>query len=230
MRNFPLTGSRSIPFPVVAGLVARWEGDTVSGIANGDPISLWPDASGNGNDPSNVTVAAQPEYRVSGLNGLPMVIFDGVDDRLNGLILSVTNAQVFVVVNSLAAADASVLCQTGQAIPYFGLNHYAAGNLGYWNSDGAEIAVATAGLTPAVLLTWTKIGATATIFRNGASVGSNGAQGSNTLEIYGIQGINTTAAASGEYSAIIIVDSATDARPAVEHYLDTKYFNGSLGL
>lgn len=222
-------GGGGIEFPAVAGLVMRLEGDTVTGLTNGDPVPAWPDASGNGHSPANVTIGAQPEWRQSGLNGLPMVVFDGVDDRLVGLSLTLTDPQVFVVLKSLASTDASLLGNIG-ASPQFLTNHYGAGNLAYWNNDGPEIVVASPGFGAGAIATWTKSGATATVRHNGVQLAANSSQGSATIPISGITGVNLTAALNAEISAVIVVDSATSAVAEIEHYLDLKYFNGGLGL
>lgn len=54
----------------------------IQGISDGQPVPVWPDLSGNGFSPLNVSISAQPTYVASGPNGLPYVLFDGVDDSL----------------------------------------------------------------------------------------------------------------------------------------------------
>lgn len=222
-------GGGGIPFPTVTGLVMRLEGGTVTGLTDGDPVPAWPDASGNGHSPANATVASRPEWRQSALNGLPAVVFDGVDDRLTGLSLSLAHPQVFIVLKSLSSSDVGLLGHTG-ASPQFLTNHYGAGNLGYWNNDGPEIVVASPGFTTGAIAAWTKSGATATVRHNGVPLAANSSQGSAPILIAGITGINDTAALSAEISAIIVVDSAVSAAAEIEAYLDAKYFNGTLGL
>lgn len=50
---------------------------------NGDPVPIWEDQSGNGNDASRATVSQQPIYfSTSALNGQPIIRFDGSDDQM----------------------------------------------------------------------------------------------------------------------------------------------------
>jgi hypothetical protein len=52
-------------------------------IDDGTAVRLWSDQSGNGYDATQGGSAARPTYIASGLNGLPVVRFDGTDDRLS---------------------------------------------------------------------------------------------------------------------------------------------------
>src|SRR5688572_4090967 len=47
-----------------------------STTTNGASVSLWQDASGNGNNVSQATVAQQPLYATSVMNGYPAIQFD----------------------------------------------------------------------------------------------------------------------------------------------------------
>jgi hypothetical protein len=49
---------------------------------NGSTVSQWNDKSGNGRNASQATAALQPTYTTNGLNGKPVISFDGVDDEL----------------------------------------------------------------------------------------------------------------------------------------------------
>ena len=50
-----------------------------------DPVQGWQDRSTNGQNLSQATLSAQPLFKPTGLNGLPGVMFDGVDDLLTGV-------------------------------------------------------------------------------------------------------------------------------------------------
>jgi hypothetical protein len=73
-------------------------------IDDGTAVRLWSDQSGNGYDATQGTSAARPTYIASGLNGLPVVRFDGTDDRLAlgasalGILRNVAGATVFIAV------------------------------------------------------------------------------------------------------------------------------------
>jgi hypothetical protein len=49
---------------------------------NGQTVQQWNDQSGNANNSSQATSGARPILRSTGINGLPAIEFDGVDDML----------------------------------------------------------------------------------------------------------------------------------------------------
>jgi hypothetical protein len=67
-------GSAFIPTDI-AGCEAWFPADLMTGYADGDPVSLWEDESGNGNDFSQATLLLQPNYKTGILNGKPVVRF-----------------------------------------------------------------------------------------------------------------------------------------------------------
>jgi hypothetical protein len=79
-------------------------------IDDGTAVRLWSDQSGNGYDATQATSAARPTYIASGLNGLPVVRFDGTDDRMGlvssslGMLRNVGGATIFAVVKYPANA------------------------------------------------------------------------------------------------------------------------------
>lgn len=70
-----LTVAPSVPVPLL-----DLEADTLA-LNDGDPVALWADQSGNGNDFTQIGTA-RPTYRAGG--GNPYVEFDGVDDWMLG--------------------------------------------------------------------------------------------------------------------------------------------------
>jgi hypothetical protein len=73
---------------------------------DGDPLSTWPDTSGNGNDASADTA---PTYQssVTAANGRPMVRFDGTDGtRMTGTFTIEGDAEYFTVANGESGAAA----------------------------------------------------------------------------------------------------------------------------
>ena len=79
-------------------------------IDDGTAVRIWSDQSGNGYDATQSTTAARPTYITSGLNGLPVVRFDGTDDHLGfsggalSLLKNVAGATIFVAVKYSATA------------------------------------------------------------------------------------------------------------------------------
>jgi hypothetical protein len=56
--------------------------DTSTITLNGSTVSQWDDKSGNGRNASQGSAALQPIYTTNGLNGKPVLSFDGADDEL----------------------------------------------------------------------------------------------------------------------------------------------------
>ncbi|MGZ5544399.1 MAG: hypothetical protein ACXWIU_06965, partial [Limisphaerales bacterium] len=75
-------GDVSVPMP--EDFVMRLKANSLSGIAIGDPVSSWPDMSGNGYDATQSTVSMQPTMDVAswGGNSFRVVRFDTVDDGM----------------------------------------------------------------------------------------------------------------------------------------------------
>jgi predicted alpha-1,6-mannanase (GH76 family) len=61
------------------GLVAWLKADDLASLNNGDPVSFWPDASGNGYDAHQALTANRPTFVTGALNGLPVVRFSAAN-------------------------------------------------------------------------------------------------------------------------------------------------------
>ena len=86
----------------VAGYTAWFDASQITGQADNTALSSWPDLSGNGNNLSQATGAAQPTYYSSTagktVNGKPAVWFDGTDDWMSAAgSFTFSQATVFVV-------------------------------------------------------------------------------------------------------------------------------------
>jgi hypothetical protein len=85
----------------LAGSLALWldAEDSSTITLNGANVSQWADKSGNGRNATQATAAAQPAYTASGLNGKPVLTFDGANDTLsyNGTFLANTDYTVTAV-------------------------------------------------------------------------------------------------------------------------------------
>jgi hypothetical protein len=82
-------------------------------IDDGTAVRTWSDQSGNGYDATQSTTAARPTYIASGLNGLPVVRFDGTDDRLAlgasalGMFRNVAGQTTFLLIKYQSGTNAS---------------------------------------------------------------------------------------------------------------------------
>ncbi len=64
----------------VPGLVAWYDARYLQ-LADNDPVSTWPDLSGNSHDLIQATTSSKPTFKTN-FNNLPAVYFDGVDDYM----------------------------------------------------------------------------------------------------------------------------------------------------
>jgi hypothetical protein len=58
----------------VAGLLGWWKADSLFALADGDPVSVWPDSSANGRNATQ-SGGARPVFKTNILNGQPTVLF-----------------------------------------------------------------------------------------------------------------------------------------------------------
>ena len=91
-------GAFYIPRPVVNGAQALFQDDAgaVAVTADGDPVGLMLDQSGNAHSATQNISAARPLYNLD--NGLNSLSFDGVDDYYDlGLVASGLNGSAFII-------------------------------------------------------------------------------------------------------------------------------------
>lgn len=98
--NFDITTTS----PINSGLAFWLDATTITGITNGSGITTWFDRSGSGNHMSQSSGILRPLYIQTGLNNLPVVRFDGINDYLSGSIIS-GNLSVFMVLRNQNSPD-----------------------------------------------------------------------------------------------------------------------------
>lgn len=76
--------------------------------SNNDPLSQWPDTSGDANHLTQATEANKPLYLASGDNGWPAVVFDGDSAFFDLSGPSLTAGSIFAVLKSDADPSASI--------------------------------------------------------------------------------------------------------------------------
>jgi len=69
------TNSSSVSVNTLS-LMAWFKADAISGLADGSPLALWPDSTGNGFNAIQPISTNEPTYIASGVNGLPVVRFN----------------------------------------------------------------------------------------------------------------------------------------------------------
>lgn len=98
--NFDITTTS----PINSGIAFWLDATTITGIANDSGITTWFDRSGSGNHMSQSSWILRPLYIQTGLNNLPVVRFDGINDYLSGPIIS-GNISVFMVLRNTNSPD-----------------------------------------------------------------------------------------------------------------------------
>jgi len=123
--------------PITEGLKMHLQADHLAGLRDGDPVSLWPDRSGQERDAFQETSARRPVYRAQALNAWPAVHFDGQDDGL--YFPEVTGIRtVFWVLREDIQATENWRCLLGHSNTY-GF-HRGPGRT-IWSSQWADAAV-----------------------------------------------------------------------------------------
>jgi len=85
-------------------LHARYSAKELS-LSDQDTVSTWPDETGNGHD---LSASGAPTYVESGINGNPVVRFDGVDDVLSTSFAALSQPNhIFIALKYQSVSDAS---------------------------------------------------------------------------------------------------------------------------
>ena len=213
------------------------------------PVSTWADQSGNGNDLTQGTGAAQPAWVDAQVNGLPIVRFDGTDDLLNGPATNalIGNAQedvtTIVVYNTTSTARqyiSSMKRTTGNAsllsleLNYDGTGDNA-GYAGYLTQDEANTGFSRAvdagpwnDDSPIIMTAWIDE-LNRELFMNGTSeyTDTDGMfDATGNTGVFTLGGFDGTQLDfDGDIAEYIIYTSAINSaqRTIIENYLAAKY-------
>src|SRR5687768_4048276 len=221
----------------VAGLKLWLKADAVTGLADGDPVSAWADASGAGNNATG-SGAARPSFRTGVLAGGPVLRFDGVDDRLAlpNLLAGAPGATALFVCK--VAADPPALAQrAGPPLGNFGNNGSVADHYPYTDGviyhDFGSTARKTVGDPAPSLASWhvAAFRSAAGDWRawlNGSLLFSTATNtvGFGAAPLLGVaEGVNGPYSFEGDLAEIVVYDAAVsdDDLGRVERYLGAKY-------
>jgi hypothetical protein len=210
----------------ISGLVAWYRPEDLTSYAAGDPITTWPDASGNGFAATNVSGAA-PFKVASSIGGLPGASFQGTR-HLRHLIGDYATSTIFAVIqqtNTLSGyrgvfyAGAATSAGTMMLANLNTANKWGV----YTTVEQAAATQLTAANTP-ILLSMVDNGASGgTFYTNGVS---NGTWTGNTIgSSEPTLGGSSAQIFNGYISEVIFYGSplGSDDRQAVESYLKSKY-------
>jgi hypothetical protein len=227
----------------VAGLQAWWKADAITGLADNDAVTSWPDSSGHGRTMAQDTGAVQPNYKVNIINGRPVVRFAAGDFLHTGAYLTGTGGfSMFVV----AKVDAN----RANRQDIFGTSATTAATgwkLAAFTTDGQMLARGNAGGTFSILqdygsfgtfklfsLTWTGslagAGNEANLYHDGLLLGSSGLTDAliDASDVFlGYAGSDENFV--GDIAEVAFFSGAVSAadRQAIELYLSDKYAIGT---
>ena len=211
-----------LPTDLGADLALWLDADDVATISlNGSTVSQWDDKSGNDRHASQATAANQPEYTSSGLNGKPVLTFNGSPDSLN--FQGVHDAQWSLAIVGQASGVNQAFIQFG------GFNQFGSLFIeaGAYKARPVGSTFASAPFTPAeqVIITTAYDVATTDIWKNG-TIGTQGAVGgvaSNASSTIGrLQNVYPLNGFMGEVVVSNGVLSTAD-RQKLEGYLAWKW-------
>lgn len=154
--------------------IAAWFSTMESGsvILDGTTASQWSDISGNNRHATQATKANQPTYTPDGLNGKPVLTFDGVNDRLvtASTTLGITDSASLIVVAQLSSRTPPEQGIVGSDTTS---NRFGLFITGYsamrWNSSSVN-SIEEPSVTGAQILVGTAQSGNSALFRNGTSI------------------------------------------------------------
>jgi hypothetical protein len=161
------------------GAAQAFDARQISGVTDGTAVGTWTDIGTGGNDASQATTSLRPIYRAgaNGINGGPVLEFDGTDDFMSHSFSESTSS----VANFVLAI--ATVAQTGSPAYYFASPPNQAlrvgvhpahplnpGNKLYfpgWNFDGGAAVVSDSSLVNDIILS-TFSGTTYSVSINGS--------------------------------------------------------------
>lgn len=94
--------------PTAVNTERWWKADAITASDN-DPVTTWPDSSGNAGD----LTGGSPLYKTGILNSLPVVRFDGVDDSFTATLAADTSRTIFVIAKQDTAINSRAVFDIG---------------------------------------------------------------------------------------------------------------------
>jgi hypothetical protein len=221
------------PAALGASLALWLDADDASTLTlNGSTVSQWNDKSGNARHVSQATAANQPTLTASGLNGKPVVTFDGVNDRLvtASTTLGITNSASLIVVAqpSSRTPPEQGIAGSDSLTNRFGL-FITGSNAMRWNPISGGSTVQAISVTGAQILVGTAQSGNSALFRNGTSI-ATGTAATATMEntpfnIGNMLPGTTLPHFSGPIAEVLVLPSSlsTTDRQLLEGYLAWKW-------
>lgn len=213
--------------------------DSIVGLSNGDRMSTWEDASGNGNDLSQTNTALRPEYITNSVNGFPVVSFNTANDRLirNPFTGFATTNITGIYVNKNTESNDGIL---SYAAP--GSNNeflfYASQNIGFYRGPNVNTGISTNDNNWHIIQgSWGSVGGSVEMWKDGRKdyIGTNFRAGTSIIQGGSLCLAHEQDAPDGGYAAnqdhigefteVIIYNTFLDRSDhiIVANYLSAKY-------
>lgn len=212
----------------VTGLLWWLDAAQISGLADADPVSTWPDSSGNGYNATG-SGASRPSWRVGLASGHPTVDFDGAGDYLATSLAHASGDFTFYFVVKQDSADmvnGDYLfdTQTGRLVLW---SPGPALHVGFYDGTvrDSSTAASTAGLE---VYEFNLASGSAVLRRNGTSILSTGYTQTAIGGAVSL-GSDYTGSANpsfdGQIAEVIVYSHALNStdRGKVNTYLNEKY-------
>jgi hypothetical protein len=206
--------------------------ESSSVILDGTTVSQWSDISGNNRHATQATKANQPTYTPDGLNGKPVLMFDGVDDRLvtASTTLGITNSASLIVVarTSSRTPPEQGVAGSDSLTNRFGL-FITGTNAMRWNPISGTNTVQETSVTGAQILAGTAQSGNSALFRNGTSIATGtaatGTMDNTPFNIGNMLQGTTLPHFSGPIAEVLVLplSLSTTNRQLLEGYLAWKW-------
>lgn len=226
-----IAGMASSPTIPKSGLTLWLDSDDFSTITlNGSNVSQWDDKSGNDNHFAQSIASSQPLYTGQTINGVQAIDFDGSNDYLHNLALSINlPITVFIVIkqDSDPGEDADTIYDSSTGRALFAYDGRSIADFYRIATTGGSIikSEATANLTPHYY-TFVYNGASSEMSRDGVLLNSGDVGLPSASDFY--LGSNITGTANfldGKIGEFIIYERVLDSGEInqVESYLSNKW-------
>lgn len=211
----------------IAGLQEWFAADSITGLSDGDPVSTWPDDSGNARDATQAG-GARPTYKTNILNSLPVVRFSAASSQRMVFTAHTgfTAVSIFIVFNRASTSGDHALLSVGNTL--MRLDMVGGGQLEWWPDtdttviDTHNVSTATWYLA-SILQSSTSYDVRLDLTSSaGTTVAVDGA---NQTDAIGSFLGGTTWPFDGDIAEIVVYDSdlSDTDRDLVEAYLQGKW-------
>ena len=230
--NYAVTAARFDIQQLGASAPLMWlRADGIQGLSDGAKVSNWNDVSANGNHATQGNVANQPVWIKNGLNGYPVVRFNGTSSYLRGQSIFPTHSDytIIAVVNFSNSSTVPVIIGSGMNPSnhaFFMANNYL--ELFNTNSSSAESNAISINSNLITSVIYANSNGAVSFFINKQAAGTGTLLTQNadpTIFLGTYPGFDPSNFLSGYIAELFLFGSALSVndRALIETYLSAKY-------